>query len=145
MGKRTDRAMDVMRERNRRYLDAQSQNTEQEKDRPEPDAAVPDQTELPENSDVPDVPDVPDIPAETADPEEAGDFRAERADGESREAYEDDELLPEEKAAAFHEAEKNPRLEKGDLPAMIIAAFLVFGPVFLVLFGILALAWLFLH
>ena len=38
------------------------------------------------------------------------------------------------------ELKKNPlMLEKGDLPAMIIAAFLVYGPVVLVLFAILFL------
>ncbi len=36
-------------------------------------------------------------------------------------------------------------LEKGDLPAIILSAFLVFGPIFLVLIGILVVAWIFLH
>ena len=53
-------------------------------------------------------------------------------------------MTPDEKAAAFHEEEKL-KLEKGDLPAMILSAFMVFGPVFLVLAAILALAWIFLH
>lgn len=35
-------------------------------------------------------------------------------------------------------------LEKGDLPAMIISALAVFGPIFLVLGGLVAAAWIFL-
>ena len=54
------------------------------------------------------------------------------------------DLTPDEKAAAFHEEEKL-KLEKGDLPAMILSALMVFGPVFLVLGAIVALAWIFLH
>ena len=41
-------------------------------------------------------------------------------------------------------AEK-PELEKGDLTAMILSAMLVFGPIFLVLGGILAAAWVLLR
>ena len=55
-----------------------------------------------------------------------------------------EDLTPDEKAAAFHEEEKL-KLEKGDLPAMILSALMVFGPVFLVLGAIVALAWIFLH
>jgi len=54
------------------------------------------------------------------------------------------DLTPDEKAAAFHEEEKL-KLERGDLPAMILSALMVFGPVFLVLGAIVALAWIFLH
>ena len=49
----------------------------------------------------------------------------------------------EGKAEEFHREEN--KLEKGDIPAMILSAILVFGPIFLVLGGILALAWIFLH
>lgn len=35
-------------------------------------------------------------------------------------------------------------LEKGDLPAMIISALAVFGPIFLILGGLVAVAWIFL-
>ena len=49
----------------------------------------------------------------------------------------------EEKAEEFHREEN--KLEKGDIPAMILSAILVFGPIFLVLGGILALAWILLH
>ncbi len=56
-----------------------------------------------------------------------------------------DELLSaEEKAREFHE-EEIPELEKGDLPAMIISAMLVFGPIILALTGILAVFWIVLH
>ena len=34
--------------------------------------------------------------------------------------------------------------EKGDVPALIISALIVFSPVFLVLIGIMVLAWIFL-
>lgn len=125
MGKRLDRAFEVMRERNRRYLEGRKKKEDEQRREPgEPQE--PEQREQPEH------------PAEKPW----------------------DELTPEEKAARFHA--ENPssgkpgergepgepdriELEKGDVPAMIIAAILVFGPVFLVLFAILALAWLLLH
>ncbi len=50
----------------------------------------------------------------------------------------------ERKAREFHRDENVP-IEKGDVPAMILSALLVFGPIFLVLAGIIALAWFFLH
>ena len=132
MGKRTDRAFDVMRERNRRYLDAQTQNQNQ-----------------PEN------------PADQDDPE--NNEEPKEKNNPNQKSRED--MTPEEKAAAFHAGdlrggqskgkapaqqtpgpgEPDTRLEKGDVPAMILSALLVFGPVFLILFGILALAWIFLH
>lgn len=44
------------------------------------------------------------------------------------------------------EKELTEELEKGDIPAMIIAAFLVFTPVILLLIGIVwGLYWLFTH
>jgi bifunctional DNA-binding transcriptional regulator/antitoxin component of YhaV-PrlF toxin-antitoxin module len=44
------------------------------------------------------------------------------------------------------EKEFTEELEKGDIPAMLIAAFLVFTPVILVLIGIVwGLYWLFTH
>ncbi len=134
MGKRTDRAFDVMRERNRRYLEERAREQQDPQNGPGTEAG-------PETQ--------PDQPA------------AEREPG--REPERDwDALTPEEKAAAFHaqdgavdgrsaqlsgpSAEREPvKLEKGDVPAMILAGILVFGPIFLVLFGILALAWIFLH
>ncbi|MBE6724198.1 MAG: hypothetical protein E7576_03215 [Ruminococcaceae bacterium] len=119
MGKKLDRAFDVMRERNRRDIEKLNQQKQQE------------QQEKEKN--------------ESRDPSD----RADSAD--SRDGRKWDELTPEEKAKAFHAGEEpgsepgKVELEKGDLPAMIISALLVFGPVFLVLFGILALAWVFLH
>ena len=50
----------------------------------------------------------------------------------------------ERKAREFHKDDDLP-LEKGDVPALILSALLVFGPVFLVLIGIVVLAWFFLH
>ena len=45
-----------------------------------------------------------------------------------------------------HEKEQEKiELEKGDLTAMIISALAVFGPIFLVLGGLIAVAWVFLH
>ena len=41
--------------------------------------------------------------------------------------------------------EKDLGLEKGDIPALIISAFLTFSPIFLVLGLIVYLAWTFLH
>lgn len=46
----------------------------------------------------------------------------------------------------LHEKEQEKiELEKGDLTAMIISALAVFGPIFLVLGGLIAVAWVFLH
>lgn len=55
---------------------------------------------------------------------------------------EDDLAEAEKKAKAFHDEETG--YEKGDLPAIMIAAMLTFGPIFLILGGIIVLAWLFL-
>ena len=116
MGKRLDRAFDVMRERNRRSIEKLNQKEQQEQQK---------QQDKEENK--------------ALNPRDSADSRKW------------DELTPEEKAKAFHAGEEpgsepgKVELEKGDLPAMIISALLVFGPVFLVLFGILALAWVFLH
>ena len=41
--------------------------------------------------------------------------------------------------------EEHYDLEKGDLPAIIISAFLTFMPIILALGGALALAWILLH
>ena len=41
--------------------------------------------------------------------------------------------------------EKKIELEKGDLPAMILSAMLVFGPVILILAALVVIAWIFLH
>ena len=102
MWKKTERAMEVMRERNRRYLEKGGEGTD-----PDPEKAAPDAGEP------------------IKDGAESGE-------------------TPDEKAAAFHEEEKL-KLEKGDVPAMILSAIMVFGPVFLVLLAIVVLAWIFLH
>lgn len=57
---------------------------------------------------------------------------------------------PNEEENAARRAEEYRRLnsdsglEKGDIPALIISALLVFSPIFLVLIGIMVLAWIFL-
>ena len=102
MWKKTENAMDVMRERNRRYLESKDkekkEKTPPESGGPDPDEGCAEQTAAPENT-----------------------------GGKGR------------------EPDEGMKLEKGDVPAMILSAILVFGPVFLVLFGIFALAWIFLH
>ena len=136
MSKNLDRAFDIMRERNRRYLEQKKAE----------DAARTDENGKPDE-------------AQTEDEHLAEELRQAE---EKRRAYQeqnsgaagfyrvptdgasDDELREaERKAEAFH-AEEN-KLEKGDLPAMFLSAIIVFGPIFLVLIGLFFLAWLFLH
>lgn len=88
-----DRGLEIMREKNRRYLDSVNAG----------------------NREVP----------ETLSPEE------ELADAER-------------KAQEFHKEEKL-ELEKGDMLAIILSAFLTFGPILLILGAGIAAAWLFLH
>ena len=117
MWDKTKRAMDTMKERNRRYLEEQKKKDEagrEENPQPGSDSPEDPSCEDPSRED----PSIKDLSSE--DP------------------------TPEEKAAAFHEKEQL-KLEKGDLPAMILSAFMVFGPVFLVLIAIMVLAWIFLH
>ena len=137
MWKKTERAFDVMRERNRRYLEEKKKEDAEKRERGD------------EPSDVSDVSEEQRIAAEK--------LRAYReANGLDPDAKIPEELTGEPENLTPEEAERRAeeyrqrneggvKPEKGDLPAMIIAAFLVFGPVFLVLFGILFLAWLFLH
>ena len=149
MGKRLDRAFEVMKERNRRYLEEAAK-----KDGKTPDPAdspeIPDTPESPEDeerrraeeklrayreanglpADLPDA-DLPDGPADLSDKHLSGEpLSDEREEGER-------------KAQEFHKEEVG--LEKGDIPALILSAMLVFGPIFLILGGILVLAWIFLH
>ena len=138
MGKRLDRAFEVMKERNRLFLEEAAKK----------DGKTPDSADLPESpedeerrraeeklrayreenglpADLPDA-DLPDGPA---------DLSGEPLSGEREEG--------ERKAKEFHKEEVG--LEKGDIPALILSAMLVFGPIFLILGGILVLAWIFLH
>ena len=138
MWKKTERAFDVMRERNRRYLEEKKKEEAEKQQRKDGEV-----------SDGSDVSEEQRIAAEK--------LRAYREangldpDAEIPEGLpgEPEDLSPDEaerRAEEYRQRnEGGVKLEKGDLPAMIIAAFLVFGPVFLVLFGILFLAWLFLH
>ncbi len=115
MWDKTKRAMDTMREKNRQYLEEQKKKGE----------AVRDKDPQPEPGEAR-IPEAPSCEDPSCGDPSFGD------------------LTPDEKAAAFHEEEKL-KLEKGDLPAMILSALMVFGPVFLVLGAIVALAWIFLH
>ncbi|NCC12863.1 MAG: hypothetical protein EOM32_05750 [Spirochaetia bacterium] len=55
-------------------------------------------------------------------------------------------VLDVENLEKRHQKEPKEALEKGDLLAMIISAFIVFTPVILVMIGILyGLLWLFTH
>lgn len=143
MGKRLDRAFEVMKERNRLFLEEAAK-----KDGKTPDSA--DLPEAPEDeerrraeeklrayreenglpADLPDA-DLPDGPADLSGEHLSG----EHLSGEMEEG--------ERKAKEFHKEEVG--LEKGDIPALILSAMLVFGPIFLILGGILVLAWIFLH
>ena len=143
MGKRLDRAFEVMKERNRLFLEEAAKK----------DGKTPDSADLPESpedeerrraeeklrayreanglpADLPDA-DLPDGPADLSDKHLSGEpLSDEREEGER-------------KAKEFHKEEVG--LEKGDIPALILSAMLVFGPIFLILGGILVLAWIFLH
>ncbi len=143
MGKRLDRAFEVMKERNRLFLEEAAKK----------DGKTPDSADLPESpedeerrraeeklrayreanglpADLPDA-DLPDGPADLSDKHLSGEpLSDEREEGER-------------KAQEFHKEEVG--LEKGDIPALILSAMLVFGPIFLILGGILVLAWIFLH
>lgn len=71
------------------------------------------------------------------------DSMAER--GDSGAEIEAEELAEAEKKAREFQEENKLDLEKGDMAAIILSAFLVFGPIFLVLGGLLAVAWIYLH
>jgi hypothetical protein len=156
MWKKTERAFDIMRERNRRYIEEKKKEEAENRAKGDEPSDESVESDKPDESGVSELseeqriaaeklrayreangldPDA-DIPEGPEGPQPAG-------------GSESEDLSPEE---AEHRAEEyrkknedSVKLEKGDLPAMIIAALLVFGPVFLVLFGILFLAWLFLH
>ena len=168
MGHRTDRAFDVMRERNRRYLEEQKKKDEETAGQTSTEDEA--EKEAEESADR---------TAETEPEEPLSDEAAEelRRAEEKLRAYqeqnggatgvyrydepEESQELPEseepgedpgddlkearQKAKEFHAQDDPIKLEKGDIPAMIISAILVFGPIFLVLFGLLTLAWFFLH
>ena len=90
--------MEVMKERNRRYLDEMNSDGTDENSAPEKSAVPEDEAEI------------------TARHEKE-----------------------------YREMNEEPGFEKGDIPALIISAFIVFFPIFLVLIGIMVLAWIFLH
>ena len=153
MGKRTERAFDVMRERNRRYLESRKEDGPSQEPATDAAAKLPDAEqsgaqlsgadrigeELPKPAEQ----------TEPTDPTDPEDLSEEMREAEEKlRAYREKNGLPgslpgtEPKESARAEP---PKLEKGDVPAMIIAAVIVFGPIFLVLIAVLALAWIFLH
>ena len=160
MGKRIERAFDVMRERNRRYLESRKENgsAEEQKAAAE-DSADLSGAELSETkqteqsgaqlSGADRIGEEPAEPAEQTEQTDPEDLSEEMREAEEKlRAYREKNGLPgslpgtEPKESARAEP---PKLEKGDVPAMIIAAVIVFGPIFLVLIAVLALAWIFLH
>ncbi len=70
------------------------------------------------------------------------------SDGASDDATEasNDEAYQEAMARAeeYRRQNDDAGLEKGDIPALILSALLVFGPIILVLAALLALAWILL-
>ncbi len=137
MWKKTERAFDIMRERNRRYLEEKKKEEAEKGEQGD------------EPSDVSDVSEEQRIAAEKLRAYREANSLDPDAKIPEELPGEPEDLSPEEAERRAEEYRKRNKegvkLEKGDLPAMIIAAFLVFGPVFLVLFGILFLAWFFLH
>ena len=124
MGKKQDKAFEAMRESNRLYLEDMKKKESGE--------GGYDPSLTPEQ-----------IEELRAAEEKARTFREEngKADGVWRT---DTWESGERKAREFHKDDEVP-LEKGDLPAIILSAVLVFGPIFLILGGIMLLAWFFLH
>lgn len=132
MGKKQDKAFETMRESNRLYLEDMKKKESGE--------GGYDPSLTPEQ-----------IEELRAAEEKARTFREEngKADGVWRtdtweSGVEDSIEDGERKAREFHKDDEVP-LEKGDLPAIILSAVLVFGPIFLILGGIMLLAWFFLH
>ncbi len=150
MPKNIDRAFDIMRERNRRYLESQKQAGEDpaKADDAGAGAGAGEGAQPPEGNPLPELPGLTEEQKEELRQAEEKRRAYQEANtgaaGFYRVGQSDDELAEgERKAAEFH-AEEN-RLEKGDFPAMLLSALIVFGPIFLVLFALLFLAWLFLH
>ena len=120
MGKKMDKAFEAMRESNRLYLEDMKKK------------------ETAENEGEDEAPLTPEQQAELdAAREKAKAFRDEEDPADLAEA--------EKRAEEFHRDEDKMPLEKGDIPAMILSALMVFGPIFLILLGILLLAMIFLH
>ena len=132
MWDKTKRAFDVMKERNRRYIEEQRKKDEAER-KEEAEQREEDEEESEELRQAKEKLRAY-REANGLDPtDRLADGLSDGPDGEDR-------------AEAYRKANNEaPKLEKGDVPAMILSAFIVFGPIFLVLFGILLLAWIFLH
>jgi hypothetical protein len=65
---------------------------------------------------------------------------AERTDGHP---YANDDAAREHEQE-YRRLNEEPGLEKGDVPALILSALLVFGPILLILAALLTLAWVLL-
>lgn len=115
MGKKLDKAFDLMRENNRLYLEDQKKKNKS--DPPPSDAAT--------DGAAPDV-----------SPDDAENIHA---------LSETDARRGDDPKERERPDEKKIELEKGDLPAMILSAMLVFGPVILILAALVIIAWIFLH
>ncbi len=160
--KRVKKSFEIMEERNRQYLESMKEKdaggsdpadeTEERKEPlyPEESSAGVQETEIRAEREIEeeiredDGIQESEVPEDTALTEAAGGAGKSTARrmhyAPARDLTEEE---AEEKAEEFHREEN--KLEKGDIPAMILSALLVFGPIFLVLGGILALAWIFLH
>ena len=149
MWRKTDRAFDVMRERNRRYLEEQKKNEED----PAGQNGAP--SEEPETGSGEALPDAEELRRaeeklrayQEQNGGEGGVYRMEDpTDASGSDTPTDDDLSEaRRKAEEFHEENDSVQLEKGDIPAMIISAILVFGPIFLVFLGLILMAWFFLQ
>lgn len=124
--KKEKRGFEIMNERNRQYIEKMDRENA---DKSAADKSAAEKAEAASGKEMPD-------PAENKEELSAWESADER------------EIAIEEarkQAEAFHKENQKMDLEKGDLPALIISAFLVFGPILLILGAILAVAWIFLH
>ena len=148
MWRKTDRAFDVMRERNRRYLEEQKKNEED----PAGQNGAPETAETESGEALSDAEELRRAEEklrayQEQNGGEGGVYRMEDpTDASGSDTPTDDDLSEaRRKAEEFHEENDSVQLEKGDIPAMIISAILVFGPIFLVFLGLILMAWFFLQ
>ena len=67
-----------------------------------------------------------------------------KIDGAMKKLHEGSDAAEEERRKEAYEEMERPELEKGDIPAMIIAAFITFIPVAILVLGIILVAGYFL-
>ena len=153
MWDKTDRAFDVMRERNRRYLEEQKKKVAEDPadgngDSPQPQAEPSDEHERDREGDQEQEREQQLAEEKLRAYREANglDPDAQIPEGVPPKPSPEEDSRDETRADEYRKRNAEPaKLEKGDVPAMILAAILVFGPIFLVLIGIYLLAWIFLH